>query len=310
MIGCGDASSALGIPKVISTVASGNTAPYVGISDIVMIPAVVDVAGLNRISRQVFTKAAAAVTAMAQAVHRDAQVTNIDRPIVCASMFGNTTRCVEHARGIMESNGYEVMTFHATGIGGRTMESLIAGGMIAGILDITTTEWADELVGGILTAGQTRLEAAARSGTPAIVVPGCLDMVNFGPRDSVPASFQNRLLYQHNPQITLMRTTPDECSQLGKILAQKVNASIGPVSVLIPLRGISVISARGGAFHDSVADAALFDAIRNNLRDDIELIEIDAEINDPQFAVRCADQLLALMQSELESNISSEQART
>jgi uncharacterized protein (UPF0261 family) len=188
-----------------------------------------------------------------------------------------------------------VLVFHATGTGGRTMESLIESGLVAGVLDITTTEWADELVGGFLNAGPTRLEAAARRGVPAIVVPGCLDMVNFHAPETVPPQFAGRTLYPHNPQSTLLRTTPAECAQLGRILAEKVNLSTGPVSVLLPKRAISVVSAEGQPFHDPVADAALFDAIKTRLRPDIAIVELDAKINDPAFAEACARTLLTLL---------------
>src|SRR5437899_7757663 len=235
----------IGFPKLmVSTLASGNTAQYVGVKDIVMFPSIVDVAGLNRISRQILTSAAGAICGMVEvgvpalAGSGDAtlklEFQPDDKPVVVASMFGNTTQCVQHAQKILEKADYEVLVFHATGTGGRTMESLIDAGLVAGVLDITTTEWADELVGGILSAGPTRLEAAARQGVPAIVAPGCLDMVNFYGPESVPEKFKGRNLYQHNPQVTLMRTTPEECARLGQILAGKLNASTGPVSVLIP----------------------------------------------------------------------------
>jgi len=284
----------LGFPKLmVSTLASGNTAQYVGVKDIVMFPAIVDVAGLNRISRTILTRAAGAICGMVEATVPEAE----DKPIVVASMFGNTTDCVQHAKSLVEAMGYEVLVFHATGTGGRTMESLIESGMVAGVLDITTTEWADELVGGVLGAGPTRLDAAARTGTPAIVAPGCLDMVNFGPRETVPAKFAERRFYQHNPQVTLMRTTPEECIELGRILAEKVNAYRGPVTVLLPLRAISIISAPGGAFHWPEADAALFAAIKKHLRPGIPLVELDAAINDPAFAEACAKALLASIES-------------
>ena len=288
----------IGFPKLmVSTLASGNTAQYVGVKDIVMFPSIVDVAGLNRISRQILTRAAGAICGMVQAQ----PVAVADKPIVVASQFGNTTACVDHARKIFETAGYEVLVFHATGAGGRTMESLIESGMVAGVLDITTTEWADELVGGFLTAGPSRLEAAAKHAVPAIVTPGCLDMVNFYAPDSVPSKFQGRTFYQHNPQVTLMRTTPEECAQLGKIIAEKLNASRGPVSVLLPRKAISVISAPGQPFHDPVADDALFNGIKTNLRSDLELIEMDCEINDPRFAEACAGTLLKNMKSRLTS---------
>ncbi len=279
----------VGFPKVmVSTLASGNTAPYVGTKDIVMFPSIVDVAGLNRLSRMLFTRAAGAICGMVEAKVEPGDA----RQLIVASMFGNTTTCVNDAKAILEKAGYEVLVFHATGTGGRTMESLIETGMVSGVLDITTTEWADELVGGILGAGPTRLEAAAKTGTPAIVTPGCLDMVNFGEPQTVPAKFAGRTFYHHNPQVTLMRTNAAECAELGQLLAQKVNASTGPVTVLLPLKAVSVISAAGKPFRDPEADAALFEAIRSNLRKDIELLEIDAEINDPAFSEACAAALI------------------
>ena len=276
---------------MVSTLASGNVAHYVGVKDIVMFPSIVDVAGLNRISRQILTRAAGAICGMVEAQPAAGE----DKPIIVASQFGNTTACVDHARQILEAAGYEVLVFHATGTGGRTMESLIEAGLVSGVLDITTTEWADELVGGVLNAGPNRLEAAAKLGVPAVVTPGCLDMVNFFAPETVPAKFKGRTFYQHNPQVTLMRTTPEECAQLGAIIAQKLNASIGPVTVLIPLQAISVISAPGQKFHDPVADKALFDALKSSLRPDIEVIEMNCEINDSAFAEACAKALLKNM---------------
>lgn len=279
----------IGFPKVmVTTLASGNTSQYVGVKDIVLFPSIVDVAGINRISREILARAAGAICGMVEAKPPPGE----DKPIIVASQFGNTTDCVTHARKLLEKAGYEVLVFHATGVGGQTMESLVESGMVAGVLDITTTEWADELVGGVLSAGPTRLEAAAKSGVPAIVTPGCLDMVNFHGPGTVPEKFKGRTFYQHNPQVMLMRTTPEECAELGKILAQKVNASKGPVTVLLPKKAISVISAPGQKFHDPTADTALFGAIKSNLRKDIELIEMDCAINDPAFAEACANALL------------------
>jgi uncharacterized protein (UPF0261 family) len=286
----------LGVPKVmVSTVAGSDVSGYVGVRDIVMIPSIVDVAGINRVSREVFARAAGAICGMVETEPPAGE----DRPLVAASMFGNTTAAVEAARSVLEQAGYEVLVFHCTGAGGRTMESLVEAGMIAGVLDITTTEWADELVGGVLTAGPHRLEAAARTGTPAIVVPGCLDMVNFWAPETVPDRFAARRFYPHNPNVTLMRTDVDEGRRLGEILAEKLNASVGPVTVLLPLKGLSVIGAPGGPFHWPEADAALFDALRARLRPDIALIEMDCAINDPAFAERCARELLSNIQAAL-----------
>ncbi len=282
----------IGFPKLmVSTLASGNVAPYVDVKDIVMFPSVVDVAGLNRISRQLLARAAGAICGMVEA--RVPAAT--EKPVIVASQFGNTTPCVEQAKRSLEAAGYEVIVFAATGVGGRTMESLIESGLVSGVLDVTTTEWADELVGGVLTAGPTRLEAAARRGVPAVVSTGCLDMVNFGPVESVPAKFQGRKFYQHNPQVTLMRTTPEECTRLGRVLAEKLNLSTGPVTLVLPLRGASMISAAGGPFHDPAADKALHTALKAGLRRDIAVVEIDAVINDPIFAEACVKALLGML---------------
>jgi len=279
----------IGFPKVmVSPLASGNTAPYVDVKDIVMFPSIVDIAGLNRISRVLLSRAAGAICGMVEV-----QITaSADKPLIVASQFGNTTPCVDHARRILEAAGYEVVVFAAVGTGGRTMESLIASGMVAGVLDITTTEWADELVGGMLAAGPQRLEAAACCGVPAIVSTGCLDMVNFGPPETVPSAFQGRKFYQHNSQVTLMRTTSQESYDLGCILARKLNLSTGPVTLLLPLRGNSMIGTSGQPFYDPEADQALRDALKSNLRPDIPVVELDSAINDRLFAEACARELL------------------
>jgi uncharacterized protein (UPF0261 family) len=282
----------LGVPKVmVSTVAGTDVSGYVGVKDIVMIPAIVDVAGINRISREVFARAAGAVIGMLEA---DIPAGD-DRPLVAASMFGNTTKCVETAKTVLEEAGYEVLVFHATGTGGRTMESLVETGRIAGVLDVTTTEWADQLVGGVLAAGPHRLEAAARCGVPAVVAPGCLDMVNFWAPETIPERFADRTFYPHNPNITLMRTTPEENRRLGEILAEKLNASTGPVTVLLPTRGLSVIDTEGGPFWWPEADGALFESLKQNLDAKIPIVEMDCDVNAPAFAERAAAVLLELM---------------
>ena len=282
----------IGFPKLmVSTLASGDVAPYVGVKDIVMFPSIVDVAGMNRISRQILSRAAGAICGMVEMPCPEGG----DRPVIVASQFGNTTACITHARKILEDAGYEVIIFAATGNGGRTMESLIESGLVSGVLDITTTEWADELVGGVLNAGPHRLEAAALRGIPAVVSTGCLDMVNFGSPQSVPAKFAGRNFYHHNPQVTLMRTTPEECTSLGRILADKLNLSKGPVSVILPLKGGSVISAPGGPFHDAVADTALYNSLKAGLRPGIPVMEMDCDVNDPVFAEAAAKELLKLL---------------
>ena len=281
----------VGFPKVmVSTLASGNTAHYVGIRDIVMMPSIVDVSGLNPVSRTIFTRAAGAICGM---VDSEVDVSG-SRPIVAASMFGNTTDLVSMARVRLEAAGYEVLVFHATGTGGRTMEALIESGMVAGVLDVTTTEWADELVGGVLAAGPDRLDAMTRAAVPAVIAPGCLDMVNFGERDTVPSEFEDRAIYEHNPQVTLVRTSAEECNELGRILARKANANGAPTAILIPTRAISVISAAGQVFHDPVADEVLFEAIREEAG--VEVQELAVEINSEEFANACVGKLLELME--------------
>ncbi len=282
----------LGVPKVmVSTVAGTDVSGYVGVKDIVMVPSIVGVSGVNRISRTIFATAAGAICGMLET----AVPAGEDKPLVAASMFGNTTECVEAAKAILEEAGYEVLVFHATGVGGRTMESLVEAGLITGVLDVTTTEWADELVGGVLAAGPRRLEAAAKGGVPTIVTPGCLDMVNFWAPETVPEKFKDRRFYQHNPNITLMRTTPEECRQLGRIIAEKLNASTAAATVLIPLGGLSVIDAPGGPFWWPEADRALLDALKENLRDGVPVVEMQCNVNAPEFARACAEALLETM---------------
>jgi uncharacterized protein (UPF0261 family) len=240
----------------------------------------------------VIENAAGAICGMANAAAARSRRPPPDKPIVVASMFGNTTDCVNEAKRLVEAAGYEVIVFHATGTGGRAMEALIESGLVAGVLDITTTEWADEVCGGVLSAGPERLDAAARCGVPAIIVPGCLDMVNFGEPSSVPAHLAARILYHHNPQVTLMRTNATESAEIGRIIAEKVNHYSAPVTVLLPLRAISALGASGKPFHDPLADEALFGALKSYLRKDIPLLELDMEINEPRFAKACADELL------------------
>lgn len=283
----------LGFPKLmVSTLAAGNVAPYLGTKDITMMPSIADVAGLNRLSRVIFTRAAGAICGMVEAE----PAVGGSRPLVVASQFGNTTACVTEAKKVLEEAGYEVLVFAATGTGGRIMESVIESGVVAGVLDLTTTEWADELVGGVLNAGPTRMDAAAKANIPVVVAPGCLDMVNFGEQASVPAKFAGRTFYVHNPQVTLMRTNAAECAQLGRIVAEKSNAYAAGATIMLPTKAISVISAEGKAFRDAAADQALFDAIKQHAR--VPVREFAEEINSPAFAQACARQLIALMQAK------------
>lgn len=284
----------LGVPKVVvSTAASGDTRAYVGETDLILVPSVVDVAGVNRISAPILANAAAAVAGMVTAPPLPPAD---QRPLVAASMFGVTTPCITSARELLDQRGYEVLVFHMTGVGGRTLESLTRQGLLAGQFDITTTELADELVGGVFSAGPERLTAAGAAGVPRVVSVGALDMVNFGPKDTVPDRFAGRNLYVHNPSVTLMRTTPEECRELGTRLAQRVSSGSAPTAVFLPLKGVSAIAVDGGPFHDPEADAMLFDAIRENVdRDRVELIELDTDVNDPDFAAAAVEKLHELI---------------
>jgi uncharacterized protein (UPF0261 family) len=280
----------VGVPKLmVSTMAAGDTSDYVGGVDVTMMASVTDVAGINSISARILANAAGAMAGMIQT---PAPQVEDGRPLVAATMFGVTTPCVTRAREELERRGYEVLVFHATGTGGKAMEALVEGRLLSGVLDVTTTELCDDLVGGVLSAGPARLEAAGRAGVPQVVSLGALDMVNFGARETVPPKFEDRNLYVHNPSVTLMRTTPEECAELGRRIARKLAAATGPTSLFVPLRGVSLIDAEGQPFHDPDADAALFDALREGLEDSsVELIELDDNVNDEEFADAMVDKL-------------------
>ena len=283
----------VGFPKMmVSTVASADVRQYVDVKDITMMYSVVDIAGLNRISKKVFANAVGAICGMVE----QAKEVQAGPPVLAATMFGVTTPCVTEVRKRLEKAGYEVLIFHATGTGGRAMEGLITDGYIAGVADITTTEWCDELVGGVLSAGPTRLEAAAHAGIPQVVSCGALDMVNFHALETVPSAFENRTFYRHNPNVTLMRTTADECLELGRIIASKLNQSTAPVSLMVPLRGVSMIDAEGQPFYDAEADAALFQGLRDSVAPHVQLEELDLHINDREFARAIAERLLNYVQ--------------
>ncbi len=284
----------VGVPKVmVSTLGGGDVTAFSGSKDIVFIPSIVDVAGLNSISQAIFANAAGAVAGMVKVEKPEAAAS---RPLIAASMFGNTTQCVDRARAALEAAGYEVLVFHATGTGGRTMESLITDGYFTASLDITTTELADEVCGGVFSSGPERGLAASRKGIPAILVPGCVDMANFGGIGTVPEKYRSRTLYEWNPNVTLLRTNVEENQKMGLMLAGAANAATGPVVVLLPLKGVSMLDSPGGAFWDPEADAACYAAIRLNLRPGIEVIEAGYNINDPEFADLCAKTLLRLIE--------------
>jgi uncharacterized protein (UPF0261 family) len=273
--------------------AAGDTSDYVGGVDVTMMASVTDVAGINSISARILANAAGAMAGM---VNAPAPQVEDGRPLVAATMFGVTTPCVTRAREELERRGYEVLVFHATGTGGKAMEALVEGGLLSGVLDATTTEVCDDLVGGVLSAGPTRLEAAGRAGVPQVVSLGALDMVNFGARDTVPPKFEGRNLYVHNPSVTLMRTTPEECAELGRRIAAKLAAATGPTSLFVPLGGVSMIDVEGQPFHDPEADAALFGALREGLEgSSVELVELEHNVNDEEFADAMVDKLDAYL---------------
>jgi len=282
----------VGVPKLmVSTVASGDTRPYVGAVDVTMMYSVVDISGVNSVSARIMANAAAAIAGMASATVPALEA----KPLVGATMFGVTTPCVTRARERLEELGYEVLVFHATGAGGQSLEALVRGGFLVGVLDTTTTELADELVGGVLSAGADRLEAAGAAGVPQVVSLGALDMVNFGPRETVPPQFEGRNLYVHNPTITLMRTTPDECGELGRTIGRKLSAATGPTVLFVPLKGVSMIAVEGQPFYDKDADDALLAGLHETLGPSVEVHELETDINDPAFADAMADRLHELI---------------
>ncbi|MFD3539258.1 Tm-1-like ATP-binding domain-containing protein [Streptomyces sp. NPDC058662] len=294
----------LGVPKLmVSSMASGDVAPYVGSSDIAMMHSVVDIAGINRVSGPILANAVQAIAAMAKVFARSALEARRtpaagagSRPLVATSMAGVTTAGVDAARERLTELGYEVLVFHVSGMGGRTLETLAARGMFAGVLDLTLSELADDLCGGILTAGPDRLSAAGRAGIPQVVSLGALDMVKFGPLETLPEQPPHRRVHAHNPSITVVRTTPDECAELGRRVAAKLRAATGPTAVCVPLRGLSTLGTPGGPYHDPAADGALFSALREGLRGSAaRLYDYDTHINDPGFGRAAADRLHAMI---------------
>lgn len=286
----------IGVPKImVSTLASGDTRQYVGVSDLVMMHSVVDISGINSISRKIISNAGNAIVGMVMESEKNSPI-NKDKKLIAATMFGVTTPCVTKAREYLEEKGYEVIVFHATGTGGQAMESLIESGFVDGVLDITTTELCDELVGGVLSAGPNRLEAATKMGIPQVVSVGALDMVNFGPIDTIPDKFKHRKFYKHNPMVTLMRTTKEECRALGTLICEKLNKSKGRTSVILPLKGVSMIDVDGQLFYGKDEDEELFNIIKKNINSNIEVVEIDKDINNEEVAICMADKLIKLME--------------
>ncbi len=296
----------LGVPKVmVSTLGGGDVSAYAGQKDIVFVPSIVDVAGLNSISRQIYANAAGALIGMINSfdAYANQDKANQDNPIVVASMFGNTTTAVEHAKAVVAPQGYEFLIFHATGAGGRMMESLINEGRIQGAYDLTTTELADHVCGGVFSAGAERCLAAPRAGIATVIAPGCVDMANFHGPETVPARYRDRKLYEWNPDITLLRTNADENAKIGKLLAAAANEATGQVAVFLPLNGVSMLDSPDSAFWDPEANAACFDAIRSGVRKDVQVIEIDANINDTEFSGAAAEKLLEFLAMETKTEL-------
>ena len=294
----------LGVPKVmLSTLVAGDVSAYVGTKDICMMHSVMDFCGVNTISEPILRNACGAVCGMAERYLATLARPTIEAPhkLIAASMFGVTTPCVNKAREYLRGVGFELVPFHATGSGGRIMESLITEGFFCGVLDITTTEWADEVVGGSLSAGPTRLEAAAQAGLPQVVVPGALDMVNFVGADAFPENFSGRKTHRHNQDVILMRTTPDECREIGRRIAEKLNLSTGPVTVLFPSKGLSALDMEGGVFYNPEADDALLEALQRFCQPTTEVRVLDLHINDDAFAAACCQQLVDNIRSQQRS---------
>ncbi len=282
-----------GIPKlVLSTLATKDLSSKIGNKDIVLMPSIVDVAGLNAVSRVLIRQAAGAILGMIDASVSEQQES---AGSIAMSVFGNTNLCADTCSELLKEKGYDVLAFHAVGSGGKTMESLIREGFFDAVLDLTTTELADHLCGGICSAGPDRLTAASQMGIPQVVVPGCLDMVNFGPLNTVPGNYKDRQLYSWAPDVTLMRTNKEENRILGKTIADKINASKGPVTVVLPIGGLSKIGAKGEVFHNPETDAVLFDALRKNVKSTVKIISVDANINTVAFAEQAVVALLDLM---------------
>lgn len=284
-----------GVPKLmVSTLASSDVRSFVGVKDITMMHSVVDIAGLNSLSRRILGNAAGAICGMVEQ-----QIPAVvEKPVIATTMFGVTTPCVTAVRRKLEEAGFEVLVFHATGSGGRAMESLIHDGYVDGVADLTTTEWCDEVVGGVLSAGPDRLEAAADSGIPQVVSCGALDMVNFHAMDTVPEKFKKRNLYKHNPTVTLMRTSPGECAKIGERIAEKLNNAKGPVVLMLPLQGVSSLDQKGKPFFDPEANKSLFDSLRKYINSSVRLVELDMHINDKVFAEKAGEVLTEMLKNK------------
>lgn len=285
----------LGVPKImVSTMASGDVSRYVGTSDILMMPSIVDVAGINRISSQVLTHAVHAIVGMVEHENTDIPV---KKPLIAATMYGVTTPCVMRAKEYLEQEGYEVIIFHASGTGGKMMESLINSGIVDGVLDLTTTEWIDEIAGGIMTAGPERLDAAALNGIPQVVSVGAADMITFGERSSLPEKYKNRVVYMHNPAITVVKSNIEENIAFGIKVGEKLNQCKSNAALLLPIRGVSMNDKAGSKYYGPKEDQALFITLKKVINNPlVEIIDVDAHINEEVFAISAAKKLIELME--------------
>ena len=285
----------LGVPKImVSTMASGDVSRYVGTSDILMMPSIVDVAGINRISSQVLTHAVHAIVGMVEHENTDIQV---KKPLIAATMYGVTTPCIMRAKEYLEQEGYEVIIFHASGTGGKMMESLINSGIVDGVLDLTTTEWIDEIAGGIMAAGPERLDAAALNGIPQVVSVGAADMITFGERSSLPEKYKNRVVYMHNPAITVVKSNIEENIAFGIKVGEKLNQCKSNAALLLPIRGVSMNDKAGSKYYGPKEDQALFITLKKVINNPlVEIIDVDAHINEEVFAISAAKKLIELME--------------
>ena len=285
----------LGVPKImVSTMASGDVSRYVGTSDILMMPSIVDVAGINRISSQVLTHAVHAIVGMVEHENTDIPV---KKPLIAATMYGVTTPCVMRAKEYLEQEGYEVIIFHASGTGGKMMESLINSGIVDGVLDLTTTEWIDEIAGGIMTAGPERLDAAALNGIPQVVSVGAADMITFGERSSLPEKYKNRVVYMHNPAITVVKSNIEENIAFGIKVGEKLNQCKSNAALLLPIRGVSMNDKAGSKYYGPKEDQALFITLKKVINNPlVEIIDVDAHINEEVLAISAAKKLIELME--------------
>jgi len=283
-----------GIPKVmVSTIASGDMRPYIGIKDITLVHSVTDIVGLNRMTKRLLSYAAGAVMG---AVAADPGLEVSDKPLIAMSSMGGINRAVFSAQKILEDKGFEVVAFHTVGTGGQALEDAVEQGLIDGVLDLVTHEVMDHLYGGYCDAGPARLEAAGKKGIPQVIAPGCLDFIAFSPPEKMPEELRKRKIYRHTPEVAIVRANKDEMASVGKTIAEKLNRALGPTVVVVPNQGFSPANRRGKALYDPEADRAFVEVLKQSLKPSIRIVEVDAHINDELFAKQAVDLLCELMQ--------------